>query len=564
MSASLPRLLAPLALTPALLLSPAAARAEHLSEEPTDTIISADILISNLGDNGSDWGHVYCPGFNREHDLNFKVESIQLESAKPLFTKGGASRNYNNFLPYYLASLNHGIATQALNVLARASVWRDMNPFSRWGFSCGADIIGGYATPISYLQWTGSEMRSVERYPSLLWVQQLYATVRHRRVFLTAGQQEHSGHLVNPRLSSGDLIESGNARPIPELRAGFVDYQNIPFTKGWIQIEGVLAYGKMTDNGWLRKHYNFYSSHITTGQFYTYKRCFFRTNPYKPFSVTLGMQTAGVFGGVSKWYNRGELVKTVPHKSGIKEFAKMFFPTDGGLDFYSGSSIGAWEAQFRYRIPGSGDVVKAYFQKPFEDGSGIGFLNGWDGLWGIEYNTYAFNGYVQNIVVEYLDFTNQSGPMHWDPDDNPGTPITKRAEGADDYYNNSEYNAYANYGMAIGSPFLVSPIYNTDGYPQFLYNRMRGCHVGVEGNFIDEDTGTYRVLAGYRRSWGSGYIPLTKPRSNFSIMGEIGMIDDITIPGLSIKAQVAADFGSLLGVNYGCGITVSYSGAFDF
>lgn len=29
--------------------------------------------------------------------------------------------------------------------------------------------------------------------------------------------------------------------------------------------------------------------------------------------------------------------------------------------------------------------IKAFFQKPFEDGSGIGWMNGFDGIWGLEY-----------------------------------------------------------------------------------------------------------------------------------------------------------------------------------
>ena len=132
-----------------------------------------------------------------------------------------------------------------------------------------------------------------------------------------------------------------------------------------------------------------------------------------------------------------------------------------------------------------------------------------------------------------------------------------RSEGADDYYYNQEYNAYANYGMAIGSPFLVSPIYNTDGYLQFTANRVRGFHVGVEGNLSSQVS--YRVLGGYRRSWGSGRIPFLSPKDDTSVMVEASY-SPAKVPGLAIKGAIGLDRGQLYGNTTGGMLTVSYSG----
>ena len=274
-------------------------------------------------------------------------------------------------------------------------------------------------------------------------------------MFLTAGLKERQPALLDYRLSSGDLVESGNSRPIPEVRAGFTDFQNIPFTDGWVQIQGEISYGKLTDNGWLKNHFNYYTGHINLGAIYSYKRCFLRTNPMKPFSATVGMQVGAMFGGTTSWYSQGRQTSSQTFSRGIKEFFRMLIPNDGGQSYYSGSSLGSWDVHLRYWLR-NGATVRAYLQKPWEDGSGIGFLNGFDGLWGLEYKS-AFPGVVSGVVVEYLDFTNQSGPMHWDPDDAPGSSITTRAEGSDDYYNNHEYNSWAYYGMSIGTP-LPSPL----------------------------------------------------------------------------------------------------------
>lgn len=460
------------------------------------------------------------------------------------------------FAPYYVASNQHGLVTQGKGALLRLSAERGMNLNDRFSYGFGADVVGGYGSGIDYLRWNDGALRPHLEHPSRVWLQQLYGEVKWRGVFLSAGLKERSSALLDSRLSSGDLVESGNARPIPEVRAGFIDFQDIPFTNGWVQIQGEISYGKFTDNGWMRDHYNYFEQHLNQGALYTYKRCYFRTNPHKRFSVTFGMQVGGAFGGNTTWYDRGKTVKTRHFDSGVKSFFKMLVPTDGGEEYYSGSSLGSWDVLMRYNLR-NGMTIRGYMQKPWEDGSGIGFLNGFDGLWGLELKTNG-TGVITGAVMEYLDFTNQSGPMHWDPDDHPGTEIRGRAEGADNYYNNHEYNSYANYGMAIGSPFLVSPIYNTDGCMQFLHNRMRGFHVGIEGCVTERLS--YRALGGYRKSWGTGYLPLVTPASDTSVMLE-GRYDCRKVAGLSVKAQVAMDHGTLYGNNFGACVTIVYKGA---
>ena len=205
------------------------------------------------------------------------------------------------FAPYYVASNRHGVLTQGKGAFLRLSAERGMNLSERFSYGFGVDVIGGYGSGADYLRWYDGALRGHSEHPSRLWIQQLYGEVKWRGVFLSAGLKERSSALLDSRLSSGDLVESGNARPIPEVRAGFIDFQNIPFTNGWVQIQGEISYGKFTDNGWMRDHYNYFEQHINQGALYTYKRCYFRTNPDKRFSVTLGMQVGGAFGGSTTW-----------------------------------------------------------------------------------------------------------------------------------------------------------------------------------------------------------------------------------------------------------------------
>lgn len=470
-----------------------------------------------------------------------------------------ANTGKGTFAPSYMAANRHGILTQGDNLLVRGAVWKPLSEGRRFTYGFGLDFLAGASGSTPYHRFDNGEWATVSRRPPLIWLQQLYGEVKYRSLFLTVGMKEHGSALLNQRLSSGDLTESGNSRPIPEVRAGFIDFQDIPLTNGWVQIQGEISYGKMADNKWMRQHYNYYDYHISQGALYTYKRCYFRTKPSMPLSVTVGMQVGAFFGGTTTYYKSGTPERTDRYSSSPKQFLKMFFPTDGGAEYYAGSSLGSWDIVFRYNLP-CGYTLKAYLQKPFEDGSGIGFLNGFDGVWGLELAT-GRPGIITGAVIEYLDFTNHSGPLHWDYEDHPGSDLLGVAQGGDNYYNNANYNSYANYGMNIGTPVLRSPIYNTDGFPAVLHNLVRGFHAGIEGQILPSLS--YRLLGGYRRSWGTPFYPLMKSVGTTSMMLE-GRYSVTSVKGLEVGLQAAFDHGTLYGNNTGALVSVSYTGDLKF
>lgn len=467
-----------------------------------------------------------------------------------------------SFAPYYIASNRHGILTQSADALLRLSAARELDLSRRFSYAYGAEFLTGYSGKTDYQRYDPATaiFFNHSEGPSAIWLQQLYGEVKYRGVFLTVGLKQHESALLNFGLSSGDIIESGNARPIPEVRIGFVDFQDIPLTNGWVQIQGEISYGKFADNGWMKSHYNYYDWHINLSALYHYKRCYFRTNPSQPLSVTVGMQTAGQFGGTTYVYNKGVETKRYSGRTQIKDFLRMFLPTrQDGSRYYDGNTLGSWDVMARYRF-NNGVQLKAYVQKPWEDGSGIGWMNGFDGVWGLEYTAAGSDAIVNGAVVEYIDFTNQSGPIHWSPDDNPGTTITTNATGADAYYNNFQYNSYMNYGMSIGTPFLPAPIYNKDGYMAYVDSRVRGFHVGVTGKVGNVG---YRLLGGYRKGWGDGRQPTVTTRHDTSMMLEGAYILP-SMPAISLKAQVGFDSGNMFGDNFGGCVTVAYRGSFNF
>lgn len=480
-----------------------------------------------------------------ETPLNYEAE---------LLLNGGSGK----FAPYYIASNRHGIITQPYDALLDLSSGKSLDLSRRFSYGFGAEFLTGYSSKTDYLRYDIENNAWIDNRqgPPAIFLQQLYGEVKYRGVFLMVGLKEYESALLNFSLSSGDLIESGNSRPIPQVRAGFVDFQKIPFTNGWVEIQGELSYGKMTDNNWVKNHFNYYNFHYNVGALYTYKRCYFRTKSSMPFSVTVGMQTAGFFGGTSYFYNQGKLVLTTKSSKSLKSFLKMFLPTQGeGNSYYDGSTLGSWDIMLRYRFR-SGHILKAYLQKPWEDGSGIGWMNGFDGVWGLEYLSPDPHSIVSGAIFEFLDFTNQSGPIHWSPTDSPGTTLTDHATGGDQYYNNYQYNSYMNYGMSIGTPFLPAPLYNLNGYPGYVNNRVRGFHIGLTGHIGNFD---YRLLGGYRKGWGDSRKPVLRAKDDTSLMAEVGY-DVHQFQGFSVKAQLAYDGGELFGNNFGACISLRYSG----
>lgn len=495
--------------------------------------------------------------------IDCSVQMPWSNESRPFAVYGAAARvnlsTSGNFAPYYVVSNRYGITTQADGVQARAFIYRPLYTETRFSYGFGADVIGGWTKGTDYARYSSSEGWSYRNlHQPALWIQDLYGEVKYRGVFLTAGLKENNRSIFDNDLNSGDIVMSNNARPVPQIRVGFIDFQNIPLTQGWVQIQGEVAYGKFFDSDWLRDHYNRYNSFITTGSYMQYSRLYLRSNPDKPFSVTVGMQHATQFGGKWEIREKGELVATHDDKLKFKDWFNAFLPWKGSSKdgYYSGNHLGSWDIKARYRFH-DGSELTAYAQLPWEDGSGIGKLNGFDGVWGLHYRLPQYTQWLRNVVAEYIDFTNQSGPMHWAPGDFPGTAIPGEATGADDYYNNYMYNGWANYGMAMGSPFIKSPIYNTDGYMRFTDNRVRGFHIGADGA-VNANL-DWRVLFSYRTSWGTPFLPRLDKLHDTSMLAECRWRLPRN-PHFSILGALAFDAGKLYGNNFGGYVTLRYIG----
>lgn len=471
-----------------------------------------------------------------------------------------------DYAPLYLSAMSHGRRLERNQLQVQAALWHPMDTTRRLAWDYGVTVAGGVASTLDYARYdeAGDLWTSTRTRRPALWLQECYATLKWRCLFLGAGVRQESSPLLTQALTSGDLIRSGNARPMPGWRLGFIDFQDIPFTRGWVQIQGELDYTKYTDSGWWTNAFNHYYGHLTSGQWLVYRRCYFRVAPHKPLSVVVGVQCSSQFGGTTTNWRDGHPVSTERHPARFADFLKMIWPLeDGSEGFIQGNTLGSWDFKATYTLPGgSAGSLAAYFQWPWEDGSGMAKLNGFDGLWGLEWKPGTLTGgWLGGVVLEYLDLTNQSGPMHWDPDDHPGTSLGHRAEGADDYYNNAFYNPYAAWGLAQGSPMVMSPAYNADGYMQFVGNRMRGLHLGASGCLGPRVA--WLAKAGWRKAWGNGMVQLPEPLHSCSLLLQAAW-SPARVPGLSVTGAFAADSGTMPCSGVALTATVSYRGCFSF
>lgn len=400
------------------------------------------------------------------------------------------------------------------------------------------------------------------------YLQELYLKTSYRKIYLEVGARQKSSPVINQLLSSGDFIYSGNAKPIPSFHAATLGFVTLPFTHDWIEAYADFGYGRLFDDDWAEKRFSdYHSSH--TGSFYTtditfhHKELYLRSDSHKRFFGTIGMQHAVFFGGIKTSYESGT-EKISGQKAKPLDFFRVLIPkSDGsskstaGDSFVYGNHVGVWYADIAYNMTPS-RRFRAYMEKPFEDGSGIAFRNGMDGIWGIEYsNSSQERSLLKGIVFEYIQTTNQSGPIHWAPGDfssGISSQLPNEATGADNYYNNFFYPGYSYYGLSLGSALLKSPYYNEDRFLCYTDNRVQAWHIGFNGDICKGFD--YMIKSSYREGYGTPFVPLPQKHHSFDGLFQINYHSG---PWL-ISAATAITVGNIYGNSTGFDLKINYHG----
>lgn len=441
--------------------------------------------------------------------------------------------------PFWQVSNRYGVVPlEAGNGYLRAGAFYDGLLGKAFYWSAGADLVA-----------------SAPRYRNV-YVQQLYAEIGFQALVLSIGSKERYTSLWNKSLSSGDLVLSPNARPIPEINLSFPEFTVIPYTKGWLQMKFDFAAGRSFDTDYLRDFAN-------EEQQYNEKTLWHHKSGYLqlkdtrnrfPLSFVFGLQHWAQWGGTSTNPQIGKQPQS------LKDFFKIVMGKEGGsgaTEIDIANALGSHSGSYDFKLGFTQHrwAAYAYHQRYLDDKSGMRLQNGMDGLWGLQLDVNAFP-WIRTFVMEYLETRNQSGPFHFidfDHDAHPG-----RGGGKDDYYNNGEYTTGVSYfNRGIGTPIVPSPEYNTDGVLGFRNNRVRAWHFGLEGALsplLD-----YRILITDMNSWGTHERPFLNKKNGISGLLEVSYCHP-RLHGWLFTGSLGIDRGSMYGKSFGFGLRVAKRG----
>ena len=458
------------------------------------------------------------------------------------------------YAPFWLISNRHGQASLANNqTLLSIGLHRGFDPKQGFTWAYGAEIVGAW------------------NYPSALYLQQLYVDVKYNCWELSIGSKERCSEGKHHTLSGGGLTFSPNARPIPQVRFGIIEYTTVPWIfKDWVHVKGHLSYGKHTDKDFLKSHV----ANAPEGTWYTSDILFHEKTAFlkigneekSPLAVEIGLEMYSQFGGkffITRNGMNDSLRYNIPHS--YKEYLKALIPMGGGSDApasdqqnINGNILGSWHLAANYQFKDW--RVRLYYEHFYEDHSGllgyhkirkgevVSYFPWYDGLYGFEIDLPS-NRIASTVVYEYITSRIQSGPIvnYWED----------HLVGKDSYYNNSIYQSWQHWGMAICNPHHLSPTYVEPSTLKMPYTRIRSHHIGIEGS-PNPQLG-YRFMGSWTKHWGSYDDPLPEPQTQLSLMTELSY----TPPqwsGWQFTGAFAIDRSQLIGNNIGTMFTIRKQG----
>lgn len=368
--------------------------------------------------------------------------------------------------PFWLTTGQNGrvSAAQYSGAMGVALYKKATRPARWFDYDFAIDLSARVHSP-----WQGNpKAAQLRRFPYIqtnqadFLVNQLYAHARLYVIDITAGVAPLSCNPeLDPELTSGDLLFSQNSPAMPRISIGIDHYTAVPGLFGYMELRAGLTHAWLTDNVY------------TKGSFLHYKFIGGRFGGKLPVNVSYEFHHSAQWGGTSPEF--GEL------GSGWDAFRHVFMAKAGG-ELYNEkyNSLGNHLGSQILTLTAKGNQwrVSAYWQNFFEDNVTIigRGQNLPDGLWGIraEQSVWPF---ISGITVEYLNTTDQSGPFH----DQDGLIYA----GNDDYYANSIYRSGWTYFMhTIGTPFIASTFYNSDGAISVHNSRAAVGHIGVKGDIF--------------------------------------------------------------------------------
>jgi hypothetical protein len=385
------------------------------------------------------------------------------------------------------------------------------------------------------------------------------ATFRYRRFEAYVGRRKEFFGLGDTLLTSGSYAWSGNALPLPKVQIGTRGFMPLGFTKGLFAVHAMMAHG------W------FINADSVLRSYLHQKAVFIRLGkPTWKVHFYAGVHHVAQWGG--QWRNpvKGSNL-TLPDGKLPNDFSSFISilrasepPNASVVSVFdalnrTGNHLGSIDAAFE--INTSKNQWLFYHQHPFEDKSGVFFINFPDGLYGIRWKrtqTLQSRVHINQITTEFMSTMNQSGYQI--------TINKRRFDGADDYFVNYQYQeGWTYHQRVIGTPFITrrwdtrpewysikgGPVQNTT----ISNNRVQLIHLGIMGalpaGFL------FNIKASHTLNWGRPVVTDEAfPLSQFSGIVELKH----SIKKIELNLSFVYDKGTWLPNNTGLRVSIRKSG----
>jgi len=280
---------------------------------------------------------------------------------------------------------------------------------------------------------------------------ELFVDFTNRWLKATVGSRKIVDLTEGLSASSKNFLFSGNSRPLP----GILFEANNPIK---------LFDGLSLD--WGIGHYLLNDDRYVKDPYVHYKRVGVKWQWNERNSFMAKLQHFVQWGGTSPDFGKLD--------SDFGAFVDVFTasqpennPIPGEAVNALGNHLGSY--LFDYQNKGDWGWISIYHEHPFEDGSGSGFSNFPDGIWGAHFKPKKQN-IIGAVLYEYIDTSNQSASKI----------------GYDNYFSNSVYRSGWTYeGNVIGMPFILNNpelVIGPDN-SAIISNRVIAHHLGMSGTY---------------------------------------------------------------------------------
>lgn len=381
------------------------------------------------------------------------------------------------------------------------------------------------------------------------------ATFLFRKFEIYAGRRKEFFGLCDTLLTSGSYAWSGNALPIPKIQIGTRGFVPLGFTKGLFAVHATYAHGWFGHQDSVQR------------SFLHQKTAFVRLGkPKWKARFYLGIIHNVQWGGESKFV-RQSLTVNGKYPSSFKDYVYLIVakqPRGQYADIDTLNQIGnhLGSIDFGLEVKGKNWDVFAYHQHPFEDKSGLVFVNFPDGLYGVSLKNKNIDRtplfQLQQMTIEFLTTMDKGGNLRND--------LKKRYE-ADDYFNHSQYiDGWAYRHRIIGTPFIMRYLDMNPEIidPKYLKSRIRNkmvnnnsvkvIHLGITGRL-----GT-KILIKSHFSLSQNTVKLL--RDSMSQLNQFSGVVSFSMPfrkykTTKLQTSFSYDSGILLHQNVGTLLTLT-------